>query len=42
MGMSVIERILCVGFDEINELLGVDFLDELEDRYALRTDKHSD
>ncbi|MFT5450334.1 MAG: 2-methylisocitrate lyase-like PEP mutase family enzyme [Gammaproteobacteria bacterium] len=33
---------LCVGFDEINELLGVDFLDELEDRYALRTDKHSD
>lgn len=30
---------LCVGFDELNEMLGVDFLDELEERYALRTDK---
>ena len=30
---------LCVGFDELNEMLGVDFLDELEDRYALGEDK---
>lgn len=33
---------LCVGFDELNEMLGVDFLDELEDRYALSSDKSND
>lgn len=39
MGTSSVESLLCVGFDELNEMLGVDFLDELENRYALSEDK---
>jgi 2-methylisocitrate lyase-like PEP mutase family enzyme len=30
---------LCVNFEELNDMLDVAFLDELEDRYAIETDK---
>ena len=30
---------LCVNFEELNSMMDVEFLDELEDRYAVSSDK---